>query len=115
MSFIDRVFFFLIIGDDDLMQNHERGKRTPAYFTQYKNWKIWVCNSLLIQNIFVHNSAILIQSDFSALKRYVASLHSLDNEKPSKVVDVVCNEMLNHFNQMLKLKSKELIYFYKYI
>ena len=114
------------------MTNHERGKKHPTYFTikdkdilwfislsskvdKYKKIvakkmaKYGVCNSILIRDILGNESAILIQNTFPTLEKYIDHVHFLDNGEPAKVISSTCEEILENFKQMLKLKKKVLI------
>lgn len=121
--------FFDIVGDENLMTNHERGKKRPTYFTIKDDDILWfiplssrvdkykkivdnkvkkygVCNSILIRNVLGSESAILIQNAFPTLEKYIDHAHILNNGKPAKVISSTCNEILENFKQMLVLKNK---------
>ena len=86
--------FFDIVNDDNLMQNHEKGKKRPTYFTIKDNDILWFipisskidkykkiidkkiekygfCNTILIEKIFDEESAILLQNAFPTLEKYI--------------------------------------------
>ena len=119
--------FFDLINDENLMTNHERGRKRPTYFTirdkdilwfiplsskvdKYKKIidkkvkKYGVCNTIMIRNILGHESAILLQNAFPTLEKYIDHIHVLENGKPAKVIDTICDEILENFNQIMKLK-----------
>lgn len=127
--------FFNIIQDENLMSNHELGKKRPTYFTIKDNDILWfiplsskvekyekivnrkikkygVCNSILIRNILGKKSAILIQNAFPTLEKYIDHVHILNNGKPAKVINSICNEILQNFKQMQKLKSNGINLFF---
>lgn len=127
--------FFDIVNDENLMTNHERGKKRPTYFTikdkdilwfiplssnvdKYKKIvnkkmkKYGTCNSILIRNILGKESAILIQNAFPTLEKYIDHIHFLENGQPAKVISSTCDEILKNFKQMLKLKKKDLNFFF---
>ena len=127
--------FFDIVNDENLMTNHERGKKRPTYFTIKDNDILWfiplsskvekyqkiidkkmekygVCNSILIRDILGNESAILIQNAFPTLEKYIDHVHVLENGKPAKVISSTCDEILENFKQMLKLKKKGLNFFF---
>ena len=127
--------FFDIVNDENLMTNHERGKKRPTYFTikdkdilwfiplsskvdKYKkivNKKIekyGVCNSILIKDILGNESAILIQNAFPTLEKYIDHAHILNNGKPAKVISSTRDEILDNFKQMINLKKKGLNFFF---
>ena len=127
--------FFDIIDDENLMTNHERGKKRPTYFTikdkdilwfiplsskvdKYKKIvdkkveKYGVCNSILIRDILGNKVAILIQNAFPTLEKYIDHIHILENGKPAKVISSTSDEILENFIQMLKLKNRGLNFFF---
>lgn len=86
--------FFDIVNDNSLMQNHEKGKKRPTYFTIKDREILWFipisskvdkyqkiidkkinkygfCNTILIEKIFDKPSAILIQNAFPILEKYI--------------------------------------------
>ena len=120
--------FFDIVNDENLMTNHERGKKRPTYFTikdkdilwfiplsskvdKYKKIvdkkmeKYGVCNSILIRDILGNESAILIQNAFPTLEKYIDHLHTI-NGVPVRVADNLKNEILENFNSLLALKKQ---------
>ena len=121
--------YFDIVNDENLMQNHERGKKRPTYFTikdknilwfiplsskvsKYKNIinnkvkKYGRCDTILIREILGKDSVILLQNAFPTLEKYIDHAHLLDNGKPAKVVESLKEEILQNFKYLLKLKSK---------
>jgi hypothetical protein len=127
--------FFDIVDDDNLMTNHERGKKRPTYFTIKDNDILWfiplsskvekykkivdkkirkfgVCNSILIRNVLGHESVILLQNAFPTLEKYIDHVHILENGEPAKVISTTCNEILDNFELMMKLKSKGINLFF---
>ena len=66
--------------------------------------KYGVCNTIMIRNILGHESAILLQNAFPTLEKYIDHIHVLENGKPAKVIDTICDEILENFNQIMKLK-----------
>ena len=86
--------FFDIVNDDNLMTNHERGKKRPTYFTikdkdilwfipisskvdKYKKIidskikKYGFCNTILIDKFLEREHAILLQNAFPTLEKYI--------------------------------------------
>lgn len=84
--------YFDIVNDENLMTNHEKGKKRPTYFTikdkdilwfipisskvdKYRNiinkkiQKYGFCNTILIEKIFEEDSAILLQNAFPTLEK----------------------------------------------
>ena len=121
--------FFEYINDDSLMTNHEMGRKRPTYFTikdgdilwfiplsskvdkyekivNKKKEKYGVCNSILIRNVLGKKSAILLQNAFPTLEKYIDHVHLGPQGKPAKLIDSLCNEILDNFSQMMKLKDK---------
>ena len=127
--------FFSVVNDENLMSNHERGKKRPTYFTIKDKEILWfiplsskvekykkivdkkmkkygVCNSILIKNVLGKESAILIQNAFPTLEKYIDHVPLLENGTPAKVIDSTCDEIFSNFLQMLKLKKKGLNFFF---
>ena len=127
--------FFEKVNDENLMANHERGKKRPTYFTIKDGDVLWFiplstkvekykkivdkkikkygkCNSILIRNILGNESAILIQNAFPTLEKYIDHVHTLSNGKPAKVISKICNEILENFKEMIKLKNKDINFFF---
>ena len=86
--------YFDIVNDENLMTNHEKGKKRPTYFTikdkdilwfipisskvdKYRNiinkkiQKYGFCNTILIEKIFEEDSAILLQNAFPTLEKII--------------------------------------------
>lgn len=57
--------------------------------------------------------AILIQNAFPTLEKYIDHIHVVDG-KPVKVIDSICDEILENFKYLLKLKRKELIFLFRH-
>ena len=127
--------YFDIVNDDNLMQNHERGKKRPTYFTIKDNDILWFiplsskvekykkiidkkmqkygrCDTILIREILGKDSVILLQNAFPTLEKYIDHAHLLDNGKPAKVVASLKEEILQYFQYLLKLKSKGINLFF---
>ncbi|MBQ9834175.1 MAG: hypothetical protein IJO33_03180 [Bacilli bacterium] len=126
--------FFYIVDDKTLMQNHERGKQRPTYFTIRDNGILWFiplsskvdkyqkiidkkitrygfCNTILIREIMGVDHAILLQNAFPTLEEYIDHVHKV-NEIPAKVIDKLKNEITRDFKKLLKLKEKNINVFY---
>lgn len=120
--------YFDIVNDDNLMQNHERGKKRPTYFTikdkdilwfipisskinKYKkiiNKKIehyGFCNTIIIRKIANEDAAILLQNAFPTLEKYIDHIHTI-NGVPLKVSTDLQNEIKRLFKNMLGLKKR---------
>ena len=120
--------FFDIVNDENLMTNHERGKKRPTYFTikdkdilwfiplsskvdKYKKIvdkkmkKYGVCNSILIRDILGNESAILIQNAFPTLEKYIDHVHTVDGV-PLNVPTDLQNEIKSLFKNMIGLKKR---------
>ncbi len=68
--------YFDVVNDENLMQNHERGKKRPPYFTVKEGNILWFipissivdkktdkygfCNTIIIEKIFSEDCAILL-------------------------------------------------------
>ena len=126
--------FFDIVNDDNLMTNHERGKRRPTYFTIKDGDILWfiplsskvdkykkiidkkierygVCNTILIREVLGNEAVILIQNAFPTLEKYIDHVHIVDG-KPAKVIDKTCKEILENFENLIKLKKRGIDLFF---
>ena len=126
--------FFNIVNDENLMTNHERGKKRPTYFTikdkdilwfiplsskvdKYKKIvdkkieKFGFCNTILIENIFERKHAILFQNAFPTLEKYIDHVHTVDGS-PARVPETLEKIILINFKKLLKLKSKGINLFF---
>ena len=127
--------YFDVVNDENLMQNHERGKKRPTYFTIKDEDILWFipisskvdkyqkiiankikkygrCDTILIREILGKDSAILLQNAFPTLEKYIDHAHLLDNGKPAKVIESLKEEILQNFEYLLKLKSKGINLFF---
>lgn len=119
--------FFDIVNDDNLMTNHERGKKRPTYFTikdkdilwfiplsskvdkyqkiiDKKTEKYGFCNTIFIRKILEEDFVILFQNAFPTLEKYIDHVH-LENGVPARVGSLLKNEILTNFKNLLKLKK----------
>lgn len=126
--------FFDIVDDENLMTNHERGKKRPTYFTiedknilwfiplsskvnKYKKIvdkkikKYGFCNTILIKKIFDKESVILLQNAFPTLEKYIDHPHTI-NGAPARVADNLKDEILQNFNSLLALKKQGINLFF---
>ena len=126
--------FFDIVNDENLMTNHERGKKRPTYFTIKDKDILWFiplssktqkyqkivdkkiekygfCNTILIEKVFNKETAILLQNAFPTLEKYIDHVHTVDGN-PAKIPEALGNIILENFKQMLKLKKKGLNFFF---
>lgn len=127
--------FFDIVNDENLMTNHERGKKRPTYFTIKDKDILWFiplsskvekykkivekklkrygrCDTILIREILGKESVILLQNAFPILEKYIDHVHLLDNGKPAKVIASLKEEILMHFKYILKLKNNGINLFF---
>ncbi len=126
--------FFDIVNDENLMTNHERGKKRPTYFTikdknilwfiplsskvdKYRNIvdkkvkKFGFCNTILIEKVFDSDAAILLQNAFPTLEKYIDHVHTIDG-KPSRVPEKLEKIILENFNNLMKLKKRGINLFF---
>ena len=126
--------FFDIVDDDNLMTNHERGKKRPTYFTikdkdilwfiplsskvdkckkivDKKTEKYGFCNTILIDKVFDKESVILLQNAFPTLEKYIDHVHTVDG-KPAKVPETLEKIIVKNFKNLLKLKDKGINLFF---
>jgi len=126
--------YFDVVNDDNLMENHERGRKRPTYFTIKDKDILWFiplsskvekyrkiidrkkekygnCNTILIGKIMDREHAILLQNAFPVLEKYIDHVHIL-NGTPVKVIDSLKDEILLNFKQLLNLKKKGINLFF---
>lgn len=120
--------FFDVVNDNSLMQNHEKGKRRPTYFTIKDGEILWFipisskvdkyqkiidnkikkygfCNTILIEKIFDEPSAILIQNAFPILEKYIDHVH-LKKGKPARVSEKLEKIIYKSFRETMELNNK---------
>lgn len=99
--------YFDVVDDENLMTNHERGKKRPTYFTikdknilwfiplsskvekykkiiDKKTQKYGRCDTILIRQILGKDSVILLQNAFPTLEKYIDHAHLL-------ISSAICN------------------------
>ena len=126
--------FFDIINDENLMTNHERGKKRPTYFTIKDKDILWFiplsskvekykkiidnkikkygsCNTILIRNIFNNESVILFQNAFPTLEKYIDHVHTV-NGAPARVGTLLKQEILDNFEYLMKLHNRGIKVFF---
>ena len=126
--------FFDIVNDENLMTNHERGKKRPTYFTIRDKDILWFiplsskvekyqkivdskikkfgfCNTILIEKIFDNQTAILLQNAFPTLEKYIDHVHTIDN-KPAKVPEKLGKIILENFENLMNLKKRGINLFF---
>ncbi len=120
--------YFDVVNDENLMQNHERGKKRPTYFTIKDKDILWFipisskvdkyqkiidkkvekygfCNTIIIRKIANENVAILLQNAFPTLEKYIDHVHTI-NGIPLKVPTDLQNEIKRLFKNMVGLKKR---------
>lgn len=120
--------YFDVVNDENLMQNHEKGKKRPTYFTiKDKNilWFIPVsskinkyqkiidkkiekygfCNTIIIRKIADEDSVILLQNAFPTLEKYIDHVHTVDGV-PLKIPTDLQQEIKSMLKNMLGLKKR---------
>ncbi len=126
--------FFDIVNDENLMTNHERGKKRPTYFTIRDKDILWFiplsskvskykkivdkkierygfCNTILIDKVIDKESVILLQNAFPTLEKYIDHVHTVDG-KPAKVPETLEKIIVNNFKNLLKLKDNGINLFF---
>ena len=126
--------FFDIVNDDNLMQNHEKGKKRPTYFTIKDNDILWFIpisskidkykkiidkkiekygfsNTILIEKIFDEESAILLQNAFPTLEKYIDHVHTIDG-KPARVPEKLEQIIYDNFKELMKLNTRGIKVFF---
>ena len=120
--------YFDVVNDENLMQNHEKGKKRPTYFTIKDKDILWFipisskvgkyqiiidkkiekygfCNTIIIRKIADEDAAILLQNAFPTLEKYIDHVHTVDGV-PLKVPTDLQNEIKSLFKNMLGLKKR---------
>lgn len=120
--------YFNVVNDDSLMQNHEKGKKRPTYFTIKDKNILWFipisskiekyqkiidkkiekygfCNTIIIRKIAGEYAAILLQNAFPTLEKYIDHVHTIDGI-PLMVPTDLQNEVKSMFKNMLGLKKR---------
>ena len=110
------------------MQNHEKGKKRPTYFTIKDKNILWFipissnvskyqriidkkiekygfCNTIIIRKIAGIDAAILLQNAFPTLEKYIDHIHTVDGV-PLRVPTDLQNEIKSMFKNMLGLKKR---------
>ena len=126
--------YFDVVSDESLMQNHERGKKRPTYFTIKEKNILWFipisskvdkyrkivdkkvlkygfCNTILIEKIFDKESAILLQNVFPTLEKYIDHVHTVDG-KPARVPEKLEQLILKDFRDLMKLHCRGIKVFF---
>ncbi len=126
--------FFDVVNDENLMTNHEKGKKRPTYFTikdkdilwfiplsskveKYKKIvdkkveKFGFCNTILIVDVFERKHAILLQNAFPTLEKYIDHIHTVDG-KPARVPETLKKIILKNFKDLMKLKERGINLFF---
>lgn len=127
--------FFDLVNDENIMTNHERGKKRPTYFTIRDKNILWFiplsskvqkyqkiidnklkrygrCDTILIRKVLGRDSVILLQNAFPTLEKYIDHEHILNNGKPARVVEPLKEEILEKFIYLLKLKNNGINLFF---
>lgn len=120
--------YFDVVNDDNLMQNHEKGKKRPTYFTIKDKEILWFipvsskiekykkiidkkierygfCNTIIIRKIADEDTAILLQNAFPTLEKYIDHVHTI-NGVPLKIPTDLQHEIKGLFKNMLGLKKR---------
>ena len=126
--------YFDFVNDENLMQNHEKGKKRPTYFTIKDKDILWFipvsskidkymkivdkkvkkygfCNTILIEKIFDKYSAILLQNAFPTLEKYIDHVHTVDG-KPARVPEKLEKIILDNFKTLMKLHNRGIKVFF---
>ena len=120
--------YFEVVNDDTLMQNHEKGKKRPTYFTIKEKDILWFipisskiekyqkiidnkikkygfCNTIIIRKIAGEDAAILLQNAFPTLERYIDHIHTI-NGVPLVVPTDLQDEIKSLFKNMIGMKKR---------
>lgn len=120
--------YFDLVNDEKLMQNHEKGKKRPTYFTIKEKDILWFipisskiekyskiiekkverygfCNTIIIRKIANEDAVILLQNSFPTLEKYIDHVHTIDGV-PLKVPTDLQSEIKSLFKSMIGLKKR---------
>ena len=120
--------YFDLVNDEKLMQNHEKGKKRPTYFTIKEKDILWFipvsskiekyskiiekkvarygfCNTIIIRKIANEDAVTLLQNAFPTLEKYIDHVHTIDGV-PLKVPTDLQSEIKSLFKNMIGLKKK---------
>lgn len=120
--------YFDAVNDENLMHNHEKGKKRPTYFTIKDKDILWFipvsskvdkyqkiidkkiekygfCNTIIIRKIAEEDAAILLQNAFPTLEKYIDYVHTIDGV-PFKVPTDLQHEIKSMFKNMIGLKKR---------
>lgn len=120
--------FFDVVNDENLMANHEQGKKRPTYFTIKDKNILWFipisskidkykkiidkkierygfCNTIIIRKIADEDAVILLQNAFPTLEKYIDHVHTVDGV-PLKIPTDLQDEIKSLFKNMLGLKKR---------
>ncbi len=126
--------FFKIINDENLMANHEQGRKRPTYFTIKDGEILWFiplsskvdkyrrvvnrkiqkygfCNTIIIETIFEKEHAILLQNAFPTLEKYIDHVHMI-NGAEAKVPTNLKKKILSNFKSMMRMKERGIDLFF---
>ena len=110
------------------MQNHEKGKQRPTYFTIKDNEILWFipisskvdkyqriidkktkkygfCNTIIIRKLANEDAAILLKNAFPTLEKYIDHVHTIDGV-PLRVPTDLQKEIKKMFKNMIALKKR---------
>ena len=120
--------YFNVFNDNNLMTNHERGKKRPTYFTIKDKDILWFipvsskvdkyqkiidkkiekygfCNTIIIRKIADEDAAILLQNAFPTLEKYIDHVHTIDGV-PFQVPTDLQHEIRSMFKNMIALRKR---------
>ena len=120
--------YFDVVNDDSFMQNHERGKKRPTYFTIKDKDILWFipisskidkyqkiidkkiekygfCNTIIIRKLADEEAAILLQNAFPTLEKYIDHVHTIDGI-PFQVPTDLQHEIRSMFKNMIALRKR---------
>lgn len=126
--------YFDVVKDENLMQNHEKGKKRPTYFTIKDKEILWFipisskvdkyqriinkkierygfCNTIIIRKIANVDAAILLQNAFPTLEKYIDHVHTVDGV-PLKIPTDLQNEIKSLFKNMIGLRKRGINLFF---
>lgn len=126
--------YFDVVNDENLMQNHEKGRKRPTYLTIKDKNILWFipisskvdkyqriidkkiskygfCNTIIIRKVADEKAAILLQNAFPTLEKYIDHVHTVDGVA-LKIPTDLQNEIKSLFKNMLGLKKRGINLFF---
>ncbi len=96
--------YFDVINDERLMQNHEKGKKRPTYFTIKEKDILWF---IPVSSKIDKYSKIVDKK----VEKYIDHVHTVDG-RPARVPEKLEKIILDNFINLMKLHSRGIKVFF---